>query len=67
MYSRVDIVYDNNNKPSLTEIELIEPELWFRNNPAAASKLANQINHLIKKKSYVSSSFKKSNNKNFTC
>ena len=26
MYSRVDIVYDNNNKPSLTEIELIEPE-----------------------------------------
>lgn len=67
MYSRVDIVYDNNNNPSLTEIELIEPELWFRNNPAAASKLANQINHLIKKKSYVNSSFKKSNNKNFTC
>ena len=31
LYSRIDIIYDN-NKPSLAEIELIEPELWFRNN-----------------------------------
>ena len=49
LYSRIDIIYDNNNKPSLAEIELIEPELWFRNNPSAADKLAYHINNLIKK------------------
>ena len=43
MYARVDIVYDNNNKPSLSELELIEPELWFRNNPTSAKLLANEI------------------------
>ena len=49
LYSRIDIIYDNNIKPSLAEIELIEPELWFRNNPSAADKLAYHINNLIKK------------------
>ena len=46
-YARVDIVYDNNNKPSLSELELIEPELWFRNYPLAAEKLAEEISNLI--------------------
>jgi hypothetical protein len=27
-------------KLSLCELELIEPELWFRNNPSAADELA---------------------------
>ncbi len=43
LYARVDIVYDNNNKPSLSELELIEPELWFRNNPESAELLAEEI------------------------
>jgi glutathione synthase/RimK-type ligase-like ATP-grasp enzyme len=44
VYSRVDIIYDNENEISLGEIELIEPELWFRNNKTAAKLLANVIN-----------------------
>ena len=47
IYARIDIVYDNNNKPSLSELELIEPELWFRNNPTSANLLAEQIFNLI--------------------
>ena len=43
IYARVDIVYDNNNHPSLSELELIEPELWFRNNPKSAEMLAEEI------------------------
>ena len=43
MYARVDIVYDNDKNPSLSELELIEPELWFRNNPKAAKFLAEKI------------------------
>ena len=50
-YGRVDIFYDNNNLLSLGELELIEPELWFRKHPTAADKLANaifkQIQHVI--------------------
>lgn len=47
IYARVDIVYDNYNLPSLSELELIEPELWFRNYPKAANKLAKQISSLF--------------------
>ena len=47
IYSRVDIIYDNNNELSLGEIEMIEPELWFRNNKDAAKLLANEINKLF--------------------
>lgn len=42
-YGRVDIFYDNNNLLSLGELELIEPELWFRKHPTAADKLADAI------------------------
>ena len=43
LYARVDIVYDNNKKLSLSELELIEPELWFRNNKDSVKKMANVI------------------------
>ena len=43
IYARVDIVYDNENKLSLSELELIEPELWFRNHPESAEILADEI------------------------
>ena len=50
IYARVDIVYDNNNIISLSELELIEPELWFRNNPISANLLAEEISNLISSK-----------------
>ena len=50
MYARVDLVYDNNNEPSLSELELIEPELWFRNNPKAAEQLAEEVFKTISSK-----------------
>ena len=43
LYARVDIVLDNNKNLALSELELIEPELWFRHNPVAAEKLAVTI------------------------
>ncbi len=43
VYARVDIISDNNNKPAIGEIELIEPELWFRFYPPAADLLADAI------------------------
>ena len=50
IYARVDIVYNNSNKLSLIELELIEPELWFRNNPQSAKILAEEIFRLISSK-----------------
>jgi len=47
IYARVDIVYDNNNQPSLSELELIEPELWFRNNIKSVEFLADEIKNLF--------------------
>ncbi len=47
LYARVDIVRDNKNKNSLSELELIEPELWFRNNTQAAILLAKAIKNTI--------------------
>ena len=46
IYARVDIVYDNNNRISLSELELIEPELWLRNNTISAELLADEISNL---------------------
>ena len=42
-YARVDLMWDNHNQSCLSELELIEPELWFRNNPEAAKLLAKAI------------------------
>ena len=43
LYARVDIFNDNEGKIALAELELIEPELWFRNHPEAAMVLAKSI------------------------
>ncbi|GAB5525761.1 MAG: hypothetical protein Roseis2KO_36330 [Roseivirga sp.] len=40
-YARVDIIRDNHDQLALIEIELIEPELWFRLKPEAADALAD--------------------------
>ncbi|WP_299627995.1 hypothetical protein [uncultured Tenacibaculum sp.] len=47
LYARVDIFTDNDNKLAIAELELIEPELWFRNHPEAAIKLSQPIKQLI--------------------
>lgn len=46
LYARVDVLRDNNNMLALSELELIEPEMWFRNHPAAAKNLAKEL-HLL--------------------
>lgn len=42
-YARIDVVTDNEGMPALSEIELIEPELWFRLQPNAAELFATAI------------------------
>lgn len=46
-YARIDVVWDNDNQLAVGEVELIEPELWFRNHPDAANKLANEIHKRV--------------------
>ena len=47
IYARVDIFTDNNGKLAIAELELVEPELWFRKQPEAANKLAEGIKQLL--------------------
>lgn len=49
IYARIDVLWDNNNELAIGEIELIEPELWFRRNSNSATLLAEKI------KAYTSS------------
>ena len=48
VYARVDIIWDNNNNMSVSELELIEPELWFRFHKEAAKKFALGVKDLVK-------------------
>lgn len=43
LYARVDVVRDNQGRLSVMELELIEPELFFRFQPVAAELLAKEI------------------------
>jgi len=47
IYARVDIFNDNNGNIALAELELVEPELWFRNHPQAALILAEAVKEKI--------------------
>lgn len=47
IYARVDIFTDNDGQISLSELELIEPELWFRHFHKAAKILAKSLKHQI--------------------
>lgn len=42
-YARVDIIRDNHGQLAIMELELIEPELWFRLDHSAADALAKTI------------------------
>lgn len=48
VYARVDVIWDNEGKLCVSELELIEPELWFRKHPQAADLLADAVVKLIK-------------------
>lgn len=43
LYARVDLITDNEGELAVMEMELIEPELWFRFHPPAAEVLAEAI------------------------
>ncbi len=47
VYARVDITTDNDGKLAIVELELIEPELWFRNNSPASDLLAKSIKKML--------------------
>lgn len=42
-YARIDVMWDNEGQLAVSEVELVEPELWFRRNEAAATMLAQEI------------------------
>jgi len=50
LYARVDLFKDNHNEWALAEIELIEPELWFRKNSQSAPRLADAVKHFLDEK-----------------
>ena len=43
LYARVDMIRDNDGELALAELELIEPEMWFREHPMAAERLAEAL------------------------
>lgn len=43
LYARVDIMWGDKEELLLAELELIEPELWFRREVSAAKSLANAL------------------------
>ncbi|GIV37474.1 MAG: hypothetical protein KatS3mg032_1853 [Cyclobacteriaceae bacterium] len=43
VYARVDILWSNHGEPCVSELELIEPELWFRMYPPAAQLFAEAL------------------------
>lgn len=47
LYARVDIIQDNDGQLAVMELELIEPELWFRFHPPAATQLAEALMPLL--------------------
>jgi glutathione synthase/RimK-type ligase-like ATP-grasp enzyme len=53
VYARVDILRDNDGQLALMELEMIEPELWFRFHPPAADALADAVVAAMEKPSAV--------------
>ncbi|NUM34513.1 MAG: hypothetical protein HUU50_08215 [Candidatus Brocadiae bacterium] len=52
-YARVDFTQDQDNNPVLMELELIEPELFFRFDTQAAMRLARTIQNCLVKNSKI--------------
>lgn len=47
VYARVDVIRDNEGQLCIVELELIEPELWFRLHPNSAQVFARQVSNFI--------------------
>lgn len=47
-YGRADIVWDEAGNHLLSELEIIEPELWVRNNPSSARHFAEGIKRMLR-------------------
>jgi len=47
LYARVDIILDNNHQAAIIELELIEPELWFRFKKESAKKLGLMVKEFL--------------------
>ena len=47
LYGRVDIVWDQEKNIYLSELEIIEPELWIRNHPKSAESIAEAIKKIL--------------------
>lgn len=47
VYARVDVFWNNEDELVLGELELIEPELWFRKSSTAANQCASAIKSFI--------------------
>lgn len=48
VYARVDMIWDNDNQLAVSELELIEPELWLRHHPQAAMIMASAIANALR-------------------
>jgi hypothetical protein len=46
----LDMVRDNDGRLAVMELELIEPEMWLRNCPAAADLLAAEVARALRRK-----------------
>ena len=42
-YARVDMIWDNEGRPAVSELEMIEPELWMRKDINAATRFATVL------------------------
>lgn len=43
VYARADVMWDNQDNLCLSELEMIEPELWFRKNEHSARAMADAV------------------------
>ncbi len=50
VYARVDVMWDNNARPVLVELEMIEPELWMRKQPQSARLFADAVAEMLNKR-----------------
>ena len=47
IYGRVEIVWDDYKNFYLSELEIIEPELWIRNYPKCAERIAEAVDKIL--------------------
>lgn len=47
LYARVDFLFDEEGRPCLNEVEIIEPSLFFRHSEGAGERLADQLSRRL--------------------